>query len=57
MSPQELAGAYLDALSRADVARMLDLFSDDALVHSPLYGPVPASMFFPADPADRLRHR
>jgi ketosteroid isomerase-like protein len=57
MSPQELADAYLDALSRADVGRMLDLFSDDALVRSPLYGPVPASMFFPADPADRLRHR
>jgi hypothetical protein len=48
MSPQELAEAYLDALGRADLATMLSLFSNGALVHSPLYGPVPASEFFPA---------
>lgn len=48
MNPRELAEAYLGALGRADPAAMLSLFSDGALVHSPLYGPVPASDFFPA---------
>lgn len=48
MGPRELAEAYLDALGRADLATMLSLFRDGALVHSPLYGPVPASEFFPA---------
>jgi hypothetical protein len=41
MSPQELAEAYLDALGRAGPATMLSLFSNGALVHSPLHGPVP----------------
>jgi hypothetical protein len=48
MGPRELAEAYLDTLGRADLAMMLSLFSDGALVHSPLYGAVPASEFFPA---------
>ena len=48
MIPQQLAEAYLDALGRADLTAMLSLFGDSALVHSPLYGPVPASEFFPA---------
>ena len=47
MTPQQLAEAYLGALSRADLAGMLGLFSAGALVHSPLYGPMPASAFFP----------
>lgn len=48
MIPQQLAEAYLDALGKADLAAMLSLFSDGALVHSPLYGPTAASDFFPA---------
>jgi hypothetical protein len=48
VTPQQLAEAYLGALGRADLAAMLGLFSDGALVHSPLYGPVPAAEFFPA---------
>ena len=48
MTPQELAEAYLGALGRADLAAMLGLFSDGALVHSPLYGPALARDFFPA---------
>jgi hypothetical protein len=48
MTPQQLAEAYLDALGGADLAAMLRLFSDAALVHSPLYGPTAASDFFPA---------
>lgn len=47
MTPQELAEAYLGALGTADLAGMLGLFIDGALVHSPLYGPIPASDFFP----------
>lgn len=45
---RQLAEAYLDALARADLAAMLALFSEDALVHSPLYGPTPARQFYPA---------
>jgi hypothetical protein len=48
MGPRELAEACLDALGRADLTMMLSLFSDGALVHSPLYGAVPASEFFPS---------
>jgi hypothetical protein len=48
MTPQQLAEAYLGALGDANLAAMLGLFSDGALVHSPLYGPTAASDFFPA---------
>jgi ketosteroid isomerase-like protein len=47
-APGQLAEAYLGALARADLAAMLALFSEDALVHSPLYGPTPARQFYPA---------
>lgn len=48
LAPRQLAEAYLDALARADLAAMLALFSEAALVHSPLYGPTPARQFYPA---------
>ena len=48
MTARELAEAYLGALGRADLTAMLSLFSEGAVVHSPLYGPVPACEFFPA---------
>jgi hypothetical protein len=48
MTARELAEAYLGALGRADLTAMLSLFSAGAVVHSPLYGPVPACEFFPA---------
>ncbi len=48
LAPRQLAEAYLDALAQADLAAMLALFSEDALVHSPLYGPTPARQFYPA---------
>ena len=57
MSPHELAEAYLGALGRADLATMLTLFSDGALVHSPLYGQVPAREFFPALFSDTAESR
>jgi SnoaL-like protein len=47
MTAQELTDAYLGALGRADLTAMLGLFSETAVVHSPLYGPVPAREFFP----------
>lgn len=43
----ELAGRYLAALSAGDLAGMLALFADDAVVHSPLYGVLPAREFYP----------
>ena len=48
----ELVARYLKALGEADVPRMLDLFADDAIVHSPLYGDLPATEFYPALFAD-----
>lgn len=57
VNAQELAGAYLDALGRADPAAMLSLFSDGALVHSPLYGPTAARDFYPALFSDTAESR
>ncbi|HEX3388875.1 MAG TPA: nuclear transport factor 2 family protein [Streptosporangiaceae bacterium] len=57
MTAQELAEAYLGALSRADLDALATLFSDGALVHSPLYGPLPAARFFPALFADTAESR
>lgn len=37
---------YLDALEKADLDRLLALFSENAMVNSPLYGMVPASNFY-----------
>ena len=48
MTPGQLADAYLVALEAADEGRVLALFTGDAIVHSPLYGPVPAAEFYPA---------
>jgi hypothetical protein len=57
MTPQQLAEAYLSALGRADIPAMLSLFGDGALVHSPLYGPTPASDFYPALFGDTAQSR
>ena len=43
---------YLAALEAGDVQRILTLFTADAVVHSPLYGEMPASEFYPALFAD-----
>jgi ketosteroid isomerase-like protein len=45
---QRLADAYLKALGSADLRATIGLFSDGALVHSPLYGPMAAADFFAA---------
>lgn len=43
---------YLAALEAADVQRILSLFTTDAVIHSPLYGDMPAKDFYPALFAD-----
>ncbi|MFK0202422.1 nuclear transport factor 2 family protein [Streptomyces lavendulae] len=55
MTAAELVSAYLDALERADVEAVLRLFAPDAMVHSPLYGPKPATEFYPELFADTSR--
>ena len=51
-SPDELVAAYLHALSTADSGLAVSLFTDDGIVHSPLYGARPATEFYPALFAD-----
>lgn len=51
-SPDDLVGAYLRALSTADSGLAVSLFTDDGIVHSPLYGARPAREFYPALFAD-----
>jgi hypothetical protein len=48
VAAQRLAEAYLGALGRADLSAITGLFSAAGLVHSPLYGPMPAADFFAA---------
>ncbi|MBX3193531.1 MAG: nuclear transport factor 2 family protein [Schumannella sp.] len=50
--PHPLVTAYLDALGRSDLDAMLALFADGAIVHSPLYGELPATEFYPGLFAD-----
>ncbi|GAA1877305.1 nuclear transport factor 2 family protein [Williamsia serinedens] len=45
--PDDLVGRYLDCLRRGEPDAMLSLFTDDAIVHSPLYGTLPAAQFYP----------
>ncbi|MFC4534902.1 nuclear transport factor 2 family protein [Sphaerisporangium dianthi] len=52
MTPHELAGAYLAALSDGDLGRILDLFAPNGMVRSPMYGPMAAAEFYPAVLAD-----
>ena len=42
---ERLAEAYLGALGSADLTAIISLFSEGALVHSPLYGPMAAADF------------
>ncbi len=51
-SSGEIVTDYLRALSEADVDSILGLFGDGAVVHSPLYGPLSPSDFYPALFAD-----
>ena len=55
MTPRELAADYLSALGRADLDGILALFHPEAVVHSPLYGTLPAAEFYPRLLADTGR--
>ena len=48
----DLVTRYLRCLGDADLAGMLELFAEGAIVHSPLYGDLPATEFYPALFAD-----
>jgi ketosteroid isomerase-like protein len=52
VTPRELAEEYLSALGRADLDALLALFTAGAVVHSPLYGLMPARDFYAALLAD-----
>jgi ketosteroid isomerase-like protein len=52
MDAAEIVASYLTALEHADLDGLLKLFTPDAVVHSPLYGPMPAAEFYPALFAD-----
>ncbi|MFD8071089.1 nuclear transport factor 2 family protein [Streptomyces sp. NPDC059718] len=39
--------AYLAGLEQADAGAVLELFAPGGMVHSPLYGPRPATEFYP----------
>jgi len=47
-----IVAAYLQAIRDADADAMLTLFADGAIVHSPLYGTLPATEFYPTLFAD-----
>jgi len=47
MNSQQLTETYLQKLAEGDLDGVLALFSPDAIVHSPLYGSLPASEFYP----------
>jgi hypothetical protein len=51
-SADDLVNAYLHALNTADADLAVSLFAEDAVVHSPLYGPQLAKDFYPALFAD-----
>ncbi|WP_444978803.1 nuclear transport factor 2 family protein [Acrocarpospora macrocephala] len=54
---ERLVAGYLDALAAADADRALSLFAPGGIVHSPLYGTLPAQEFYPALFADTSESR
>jgi hypothetical protein len=48
----DLVATYFRALTTADAELAVSLFATDGRVHSPLYGPRPATEFYPALFAD-----
>jgi ketosteroid isomerase-like protein len=51
----ELGERYLKAIEGGDAAEVLALFTDDAVVVSPLYGEAPAKAFYPVLLGDTRR--
>lgn len=48
MPPEQIAKTYLGALERSALETILDLYLEDGIVHSPLYGPRSAKDFYTA---------
>lgn len=48
MTPEVMAKTYLSAVEQSDLSTILGLFRADGIVHSPLYGPIPAKDFYTA---------
>lgn len=46
MNNKETLKKYLQLLEAADYDNLISLFSEEAVVHSPLYGKVPATKFY-----------
>ncbi|WP_405206815.1 nuclear transport factor 2 family protein [Aquimarina sp. LLG6339-5] len=46
MTKEEIAKRYLFLLEKGDVAKVVDLFADDGIVVSPLYGTLSAAKFY-----------
>jgi len=46
MNVNELCHSYLSALNEGDLDKVLELFTEDAVVLSPLYGKMPAKDFY-----------
>jgi ketosteroid isomerase-like protein len=55
MTGRTLASDYLSAIEHGDLDAILALFRPGATVHSPLYGPLPATEFYPRLLADTGR--
>lgn len=47
MDPGPVIDGYFEALEAGDVAAILELFVDGAVVRSPVYGEMPAEEFYP----------
>lgn len=47
MTPENVIQEYLAALEKSDVNKMFQLFKEDAIVVSPLYGEIKAFSFYP----------
>lgn len=52
MEKKALVDAYLSRLGAGDIEGVLNLFTPNAIVHSPLYGSLPATAFYPKLAAD-----
>lgn len=57
MEHERLVTNYLEGLAAGDAEGVVSLFATDGVVHSPLYGSLPARNFYPALFADTKESR
>lgn len=43
---KEIAEKYIDFLRKSEIDKLIELFSEDAVIDSPIYGQMKASVFF-----------